>query len=201
MQFLSEAASGHAFSKPNVKGQSCSRGRLQVLAAVRKKSLKNVVFSKTLVAKEKYLKKLMRECKSMADHGKKEMMKRENGILEFTVFQDQFDENQIHFFERYEDKVKMGKFNSGERFSAFMKTVQQYVDKPVGIVLYEWDNNTISTACVQGGPKGEACYLETKLRPTYCMLFPYSPLLAHFGGVICVFRLGIVVMYVQMHNV
>lgn len=163
MQFLSEAGCRHAFAtRKLLRPERTSRGAAQVLAAVKKKALKNVVFSKTLVAKEKYLKKLLRECKSMADFAKKEMGNRENGILEFTVFQDQFDEKQIHFFEKYVDNIKMGRFNSGERFTAFMKTVQLYIEKPVGIVLYEWDNNTIGTASVQGGPKGAFKSLQLK---------------------------------------
>lgn len=137
------------------RGNNKGRAQLQVLAAVKKRSLKNVVCSKTLVAKKAYLEKLKRECKSMSNYGIKSMEDRENGILTFEVFQDPFDEMQIHFFERYEDNVKLGRFNSGDRFTRFMKDVQMYIEKPVGIALYEWDNGRLGSASVQGGPKGE----------------------------------------------
>lgn len=137
------------------RGSSSGRGQLQVVAAQKKRSMKHVVFSKTLVAKKAYLGKLKRECKTMSDYAEKSMKDSENGIMGFDVFQDPFDELQIHFFERYQDSVKMGKFNSGDRFVKFMKDVQKYIEKPVGFALYEWDNGRLGSASVQGGPKGE----------------------------------------------
>lgn len=91
----------------------------------------------------------------MADYATEEMKDRENGILEFEVFQDPFEEQKIHFMEKYEDNVKMGRFNSKDRFQKFMADVQKYIEKPVGMALYEWDRGTLGSACVQGGPKGE----------------------------------------------
>ncbi|GMH36120.1 hypothetical protein BSKO_03988 [Bryopsis sp. KO-2023] len=142
--------------QPSVRQRSRpGKNSFRVLGAVKRASYKNVVCSKTLIAKKAYIKKLQRECKSMSEFAQKEMSNRENGILSFEVFQDPFEENQIHFMERYLDNTKMGEFNSSTRFTKFMKDVQTYLEEPVGLALYEWRDGQLGASSMQGGPKGE----------------------------------------------
>lgn len=69
--------------------------------------------------------------------------------------QDQFETNVFYFWELYEGNVSMGRHNTSPEVQAFMENVQELLERPVGMALYEWRDGKIGNACVQGGPRGE----------------------------------------------
>ncbi|BDA43570.1 hypothetical protein COCOBI_04-5820 [Coccomyxa sp. Obi] len=136
-------------------GQCRQRGRLSVVAAVKKSSEKNVVCHKTLIAKPDKADKVAEMCKDILDfsHGKKSV--RSNGIQEFAVSRDQFEPNVFYVWERYTSNADLGRHNSSTEFTAFMENIQEHLEGPIGMALYEWKDGKIGNVCVQGGPKGE----------------------------------------------
>ncbi|CAD7702357.1 unnamed protein product [Ostreobium quekettii] len=131
------------------------RARLQVCAAVKKSNSKNIVCSKTLIVKQEHMEKVKEMCLELAEHAKGEMNDRKNGILGFDVMADQFEDGTIHFWERYTDNQRLNKFNASPKFMAFMEGVSEYLERPVGLALYEYNEGQIGNSCVQEGPKGE----------------------------------------------
>lgn len=136
---------------------------LQIHAAVKRDTLRNVVCSKTLKIKEGCNEQVEKLCKEIADFAHQEMKDTSKGILAFEVFQDPFEEKHIHFWERYLDNTRLGRFNTCDTFQEFMKNVQDHLDKPVGMALYEWRNGQLGPLCVQGGPKGISLFLFVSL--------------------------------------
>ena len=141
-------------SPPNHGRTASTRHRLEVQCAVKKASLRNIVCSKTLRVKEDRVEEANKLCKGIAELAHREMQDRSNGILAFEVFQDRFDEKHIHFWERYADNTRMGRFNTSEEFQSFMKSIQDCLEEPVGLALYDWKNGQLGPLAVQGGPKG-----------------------------------------------
>lgn len=136
-------------------GVPIHRGRLQVLAAVKKSSAKNVVCSKTLVVKSEHMDKVKDMCNELVAHVKEQMGDRANGILSFEVMADTFEDGTIHFWERYADSQRLNKFNSSDKYLNFIGGVTEYLEKPVGLALYEYNDGQIGNLCIQEGPKGE----------------------------------------------
>jgi quinol monooxygenase YgiN len=135
-------------------GRSGRRG-LQVVAAIKRGSDKTIVCSKTVVAKKGSEAAVQDLCQQVLDFSKQQMADRSNGILEFSVNHDFEDKNVFHFWERYTSNATMGQHNTQPEITKFMENVQQYMEQPVGMALYEMKNGQISSACIQGGPKGE----------------------------------------------
>lgn len=132
-----------------------SRGRVQVLAAVKKASAKNVVCSKTLVVKPGQEDQVEQMCRDIVQFSKDRMQDRSSGIHTFECSQDNWDKNVFHFWERYESNSHLGTHNTCHEYTTFMKKIQPHLEQPVGMALYEWRDGQLGNVCVQGGPKGE----------------------------------------------
>ncbi|KAK9915438.1 hypothetical protein WJX75_009193 [Coccomyxa subellipsoidea] len=131
------------------------RGRLVVVAAVKKTTVKNVVCHKTLVAKQDQADKVAEMCKDILDFSYGKKSQKSNGIQEFVVSRDQFEPNVFYVWERYNSNADLGRHNSCTEYNAFMENIQEHLEGPIGMALYEWKDGKIGNVCVQGGPKGE----------------------------------------------
>jgi hypothetical protein len=60
-----------------------------------------------------------------------------------------------HFWELYESNAALGRHNTTPEYDTFMNKVQELLDGPVGMVLYEMKDGKLGMASVQGGPRGE----------------------------------------------
>ncbi|GAB4816838.1 hypothetical protein N2152v2_003884 [Parachlorella kessleri] len=132
-----------------------SRGRLQIVAAVKKAAVKNVVCSKTLVVKPGKEDQVAKLCKTLVEFSHDRMRDRGSGINAFECSQDNWDKNVFHFWERYESNTHLGRHNTAPEFKSFMEKVQPLLEAPVGMALYEWRDGQLGNAAMQGGPKGE----------------------------------------------
>eukprot|EP00210_Caulerpa_lentillifera_P002613 g2500.t1 len=155
MQSSRSALFGRSVSSVCFSSSVTSRRSISIEAAVKKTSLRNIICSKTLKVKEGSIEDAKRLCKGIAEHAISEMKDPSRGIISFEVFQDPHEEKQIHFFERYLDNTRMGQFNTSDEFQKFMTEIQDYLEEPVGLVLYEYKKGQLGAVCVQGGPKGE----------------------------------------------
>mmetsp|Transcript_26120 Transcript_26120/g.55866 ORF Transcript_26120/g.55866 Transcript_26120/m.55866 type:complete len:177 (-) Transcript_26120:46-576(-) len=135
--------SRHPASRP-------SRGGVP-LGAVRKGGEKNVVCTKTVLAKAEHAAKVKELCAKYEE----DMKANQAGILAFECTEDNFDENAVHFWERYKNSAYFNQGMQSKETTAFLKEVAEYVEKPVGIALFEYANGQIGNACVEIGPKGE----------------------------------------------
>ncbi|KAK9841039.1 hypothetical protein WJX81_007213 [Elliptochloris bilobata] len=128
---------------------------MSISAAIKRSSEKHVVCHKTLVAKQDQVAKVAEMCKDILDFSQGKATHRSAGILEFKVSVDQYEPNVFYFWERYDGNATMGRHNTGPEIRAFMENIQPYLEGPVGMALYEWQDGKIGNVCVQGGPKGE----------------------------------------------
>ena len=129
----------------------CQRDRqsLQTVCAVKRKSEKNLVCSKTLTVKSDHkaqAEKLchqascsslrlfaavyarppansMLSCLQIVDFSKQRMKDSKNGMLAFECSQDIYEPNVIHFWERYDGNRSMGLHNTTDEYSKFMRVV------------------------------------------------------------------------------
>lgn len=131
------------------------RGALLVTAAVKKRSGKNVACTKTLVAQEGQADAVQALCADIAQFSQARAKDRASGVLAFDCHKDNYEPNVFHFWELYEGNAAMGRHNTTPEVSRFMEDVQELLDGPVGMALYEWQDGKIGNACVQGGPRGE----------------------------------------------
>lgn len=131
---------------------SWSRRHSIATAAVRKTGAKQVVCSKTLVAKPGEEDAVAAAC---ADLVAKAGPSPADGVLEFAVSRDPAEPAVFHFWERYASNVALGRHNARPDVVAWMEGVVPRLEGPVGMVLYEWRDGALSNACQQGGPKGE----------------------------------------------
>lgn len=157
------------------------RGHLQVSCAIKKGAEKNIVCSKTLVGKPGKEKQLKQRCRDIVDFSKGRMAVRSSGVLAFECLQDRYEENVFHFWERYESNPSMGRHNNSAEMQAFMTKarvpvhdlpelrisgdfprsllanvfrnvqIQDLIEGPVGMALYEWKDGKIGQQCIQGG--------------------------------------------------
>ena len=123
------------------------------VCAVRKGREKNVVCTKTVVAKEEHASTVQDLCATYAEKMKAD----HKGILSFEVTQDTFEENAFHFWERYKNTAYFNENMASEDTSTFLQELSKndLLEKPVGIALFEYENGKIGNACVEIGPKGE----------------------------------------------
>jgi len=122
---------------------------------VKAESARQICCSKTLVAQAHEVDRVRKLCQEVADFSKTRMADRSNGIQEFAFMQDQWDSNVFHFWERYKSNVHMGRHNTTAEVVDFMEEVNDLLEQPVGMALYEYRNGQIGPVCLQGGPKGE----------------------------------------------
>eukprot|EP00891_Asterochloris_glomerata_P004779 jgi/Astpho2/4779/Aster-00323 len=111
--------------------------------------------NKTLVAaagKEEVVQKM---CMEVMVFSQQQMQDKTQGICEFTCHQDNYEPNTFHFWERYDTNRHMGQHMTQAPMQQFMEKVQDHLEGPVGMALYEWQNGQLGHACVHGGPKGE----------------------------------------------
>ncbi|KAK9830333.1 hypothetical protein WJX72_011082 [[Myrmecia] bisecta] len=94
-------------------------------------------------------------CKQLVAFSDARKAQKGSGVHEFVCNQDNYEANVFHFWERYESNSHMGLHNSTPEVSKFMNEVQEHLEGPIGMALYEWKDGKISNACIQGGPKGE----------------------------------------------
>jgi len=134
-----------------------SHRRLVVTAAIKQNRGKKIMASKTLIAKPGQESKVEQLCRQISDYSKQRMAEdRSAGILAFEFSLDSYDSNTFHFMELYDSNAQLGRHNTTDEFVTFMKEVNTYLEQPVGMCLYEWDDGKIGLASrVQGGPKGE----------------------------------------------
>lgn len=140
------------------RGFQAHRGvarRLNICAAVKKQREKQVVCSKTLVAKAGKEAALERKCRDILDFSLGKASNKDNGIVEFVCSRDLYESNVFHFWERYDGNVSLGRHNTSPEFMSFMEGVQDLLEEPIGLALYAFQDGQLSNVCVQGGPKGE----------------------------------------------
>ena len=100
------------------------RGQLAVVAAVKRKTDKHVVCSKTIVATPETAGRVVELCKGMMEFSQRRAAESDSGILAFDVSQDIYDSNVVHFWERYESNAQMGRHNTTPEFNKFMQDVR-----------------------------------------------------------------------------
>eukprot|EP01024_Parvocaulis_polyphysoides_P049663 TRINITY_DN48289_c1_g3_i1.p3 TRINITY_DN48289_c1_g3~~TRINITY_DN48289_c1_g3_i1.p3 ORF type:complete len:242 (+),score=47.75 TRINITY_DN48289_c1_g3_i1:77-727(+) len=131
------------------------KGHLQVCAAVKKASTQSIVCAKQFLVKEGQTEEVQKLGEELMSFTNEQKSIKENGILEFELFQDVWEQNVFHSWERYQNSSCMNKFNSQQQVKDFMDNVYEHLESPIGIALYEWNNGNIGNACVQMGPRGE----------------------------------------------
>ena len=101
----------------------CSRGALLVQAAVKQRSAREVVISKTLIARPDAKDKVWTLCEEASARAKAAMADRDVGLRAFDCVRDGWDDNVFHFWERYESNVALGRYNSSEPVLEWYKQV------------------------------------------------------------------------------
>ncbi|KAL3150343.1 hypothetical protein ABBQ32_000187 [Trebouxia sp. C0010 RCD-2024] len=156
VQFSSHPSRTAAFSSQiRHSTHRANRGQLQTLCAIKKKSEKNLVCSKTLTIKPEHKDQVLDMCRQVVTFSKEKMQSKKSGILAFECSEDNYEPLVVHFWERYDGNRSMGLHNTTDEYSSFMQKVQQHLEGPIGMALYEWQDGQIGMACVHGGPKGE----------------------------------------------
>lgn len=141
--------------QPGRSRSGAGRQRLQVLAAVKEKTGKQVVCSKTLVARKEAAAQVQTLCQGIVTYTEDRMRDRTSGIQQYQCMRDGFEDNVFHFYERYASNAHLGRHNTSDEVVKFMTSVQPLLEAPVGMALYEFKNGRLGVAAVQGGPKGE----------------------------------------------
>ena len=131
------------------------RTRLPILAAIKKAREKNVVCSKTLVALEGQETAVEALCEQVTAFGRSRAKDRSAGVVSFSWSKDASDHRVFHFWEVYETNEALGSVNSAPEVKQFMENVQEHLEEPIGLALFEMTNGKLGPAAVQAGPKGE----------------------------------------------
>jgi quinol monooxygenase YgiN len=82
--------------------------------------LDQVCCSKTLVAKPEHKAAVQQLCKEVTEFSTARMNDRSSGIQEFKCLVDSWEDNVVHFWERYESNVSLGRHNTTPEVEAFM---------------------------------------------------------------------------------
>lgn len=88
--------------------------------------LLKVCCSKTLVAKPEHKEAVQQLCKEVTQFSTARMQDRSSGIQEFNCMVDGWEENVVHFWERYESNVSLGRHNTTPEVENFMRKVGVY---------------------------------------------------------------------------
>eukprot|EP00879_Flechtneria_rotunda_P019939 GHRR01020958.1.p1 GENE.GHRR01020958.1~~GHRR01020958.1.p1 ORF type:complete len:162 (+),score=33.46 GHRR01020958.1:130-615(+) len=129
----------------------CNRGSTLVTNAIKSKSAREICCSKTLMAKPDTWQDVKQLCQDVTAYSQQQMANRSNGIKEFNCMEDGWENHVIHFWERYESNVTMGRHNTKPEIEEFMKRVAPLLEKPVGMALYEYRNGQIGAVSIQSG--------------------------------------------------
>ena len=125
-----------------IRGLSTSNGGLRRprprplrtrLNAVRKGKEKNVVCTKTVVAKVEHVEKVRMLCKEYQERMKGNSSETHQGVVTFECTEDTFEENAFHFWERYKDANSFNQNMTSEDTSYFLEKVG--IRKPRARVL------------------------------------------------------------------
>ena len=125
-----------------IRGLSTSNGGLRRprprplrtrLTAVRKGKEKNVVCTKTVVAKVEHVEKVRMLCKEYQERMKGNSSETHQGVVTFECTEDTFEENAFHFWERYKDANSFNQNMTSEDTSYFLEKVG--IRKPRARVL------------------------------------------------------------------
>ena len=74
------------------------------------------------------------------------------------TLQDDYEPRTFHFLELYESNAHLGRHNNEARYTEFMEGVAPLLERPVGMVLYEYHNGQIGVPSVQvRGRAREVC--------------------------------------------
>lgn len=65
-------------------------------------------------------------CKEVTEFSTARMQDRSSGIQEFNCMVDGWEENVVHFWERYESNVSLGRHNTTPEVENFMRKVGVY---------------------------------------------------------------------------
>lgn len=84
-----------------------------------------VCCSKTLVAKPEHKEAVQQLCKEVTEFSTARMKERSSGIQEFNCMVDGWEDNVVHFWERYESNVALGRHNTTPEVETFMKNVSE----------------------------------------------------------------------------
>jgi quinol monooxygenase YgiN len=85
--------------------------------------LYQVCCSKTLVAKPEHKEAVQQLCKEVTEFSTARMKERSNGIQEFNCMVDGWQDNVVHFWERYDSNVMLGRHNTTPEVETFMNKV------------------------------------------------------------------------------
>lgn len=100
------------------------RGPLRVACmAVKKAGSKQVVSSKTLVAKPESAEAVAKMAAELAQYSLDQMEDRSKGIVVFQVVRDAWETDTFHTWERYTSNTAMGKHNTSKPYLNFMTKV------------------------------------------------------------------------------
>ncbi|KAI3438791.1 hypothetical protein D9Q98_001208 [Chlorella vulgaris] len=132
-----------------------SRGRLLVTAAIKVRKGKQVLCNKTLKAKEGNESEVAALCQDIAEWSRGRMADRGSGVLAFQFSEDDFEKGTFHFFEIYASQNDMTAHNNHEQVKTFVVKIQDLLEGPLGMVLYEYNDGKIGPASMEGDVKGE----------------------------------------------
>jgi quinol monooxygenase YgiN len=107
------------------------------------------------VAKPEHKEAVQQLCKEVTEFSTARMKERSNGIQEFNCMVDGWQDNVVHFWERYDSNVMLGRHNTTPEVETFMNKVVPLLEQPIGMALYEYRNGQIGPPSMQMGPKGE----------------------------------------------
>lgn len=80
-----------------------------------------VCCSKTLVAKPEHKDAVQQLCKEVTEFSTQRMnTDRSSGVQEFSCMVDGWEDNVVHFWERYDSNVHMGRHNTTAEVEGFM---------------------------------------------------------------------------------
>ncbi len=96
------------------------------LRAVKKGGQKNVVCTKTVLAKAEHAAKVKELCAKYEE----DMKENQAGILAFECTEDNFEENAVHFWERYKNSAYFNQGMQSKETTTFLKEVRS--DRPPG---------------------------------------------------------------------
>ncbi|GLC37742.1 hypothetical protein PLESTB_001472200 [Pleodorina starrii] len=131
------------------------RRQLEVLAAHKARSRKQVAVSRTLVAKKDHEAEVARLAGEIMKWTQQECQVTGNGIVAFDCVRDGWEANTFHFWERYENTSAFGAHSTAPRMVELLEKMQPHLEGPIGISLYTYEDGRIGPASVQAGPKGE----------------------------------------------
>ncbi|EFN57801.1 hypothetical protein CHLNCDRAFT_143165 [Chlorella variabilis] len=125
------------------------RGRLLVTAAIKVRKGKQVLCNKTLKAKEGSEAAVAQLCEGMAEWSRERMADRGSGVLAFQFSEDDYEKGTFHFMELYANQKAMTDHNSHDQVKTFVQKLEEHLEGPLGMVLYEYNDGKIGPASME----------------------------------------------------